>query len=694
MATSELQASIAVRALDFYQANGWDGRKLPAMLRAVFRRTCALERLQFLERVVNSAIADGRHLRHPFYAFCRLTGDDALLTRLTVQHVMAYASAIDELSLLRPRPTARAWRSLEQDVKSLLAEAVTPTELDLYLKLILTDAAAFPQDAQIDLDLFGELTSAFRDLLAQRPGAAEVELIAVALDQQRRSSFTALGLIRAYLDLSFFEVPGTTIAQPSLVAQYYNAVTRFSAQGRTPATPIFRRLLDHLVRSVGAAETVAVFAAGACVLAGEGRHQELTKLQELCGKVDRWTVRPQLLRNLVRAIDDGEITTRADVFKHLERAGAHGALEKLRNAADSKSVLLALAAFREFTESALGDLSGVVRFEETPRANERMADYQGRFVRPSGHDLTPQRPSQAADEVRSPLEIDEQQFSTLTRLHDKFFGFSALRFAAQRTPTRGAAELAHFGNDVGRVSYLNAREVTGFPGRGFFIHGVRLEHVFVRDDTGASSGRDPFHAYLAAWPSLAAEFRDLETAEFLFARGMILVSCTTPFKYDLTFPDGARRQMSLAIFNDHFRNPLSCEACLIPTALLQSRLRRCFVGYDDYTGFQPQRPDANQTIAGIRELMADANFGSQIISVGGPERLRAGFPELRDATPLAADEAIWNRYRASVAEHNNRIAAWERRGHDYYFSEADLQQNRLLVAASAELARRGAEIAR
>src|SRR5690606_40169533 len=61
------------------------------------------------------------------------------------------------------------------------------------------------------------------------------------------------------------------------------------------------------------------------------------------------------------------------------------------------------------------------------------------------------------------LAIDPANLRISLRLQDKFFGFSSLRYAAARTPTRGTAELARFGNDVGRVSYLNAKDVTGFP---------------------------------------------------------------------------------------------------------------------------------------------------------------------------------------------------------------------------------------
>jgi hypothetical protein len=128
--------------------------------------------------------------------------------------------------------------------------------------------------------------------------------------------------------------------------------------------PVFRRALDQLIHAVHNSEIVPTFAAGACLLVREGRRRELPKLQALCEKVHDWSARPQLLRNIVRAMDEGQISTSQQMIAYLQRIGAHGALESARVASQPTAVTSASTAFHDFTNDGLGDLTPVFKAEQ------------------------------------------------------------------------------------------------------------------------------------------------------------------------------------------------------------------------------------------------------------------------------------------------------------------------------------------
>jgi len=244
----------------------------------------------------------------------------------------------------------------------------------------------------------------------------------------------------------------------------------------------------------------------------------------------------------------------------------------------------------------------------------------------------------------------QQRFDLWKRVLDVYFGYGALLYEAKRPPSREPALLTRFGSELGEVRYVNASNPNSFPGKGVAIGGLNLSRIFA---PVPDRPKDPYGLYREAWPGLADEFEDLPKAEFIFARGMILISCADEEKYgvDHNHTSGTKRvQYSLAIFNSHFGDPDSLVAVLLPTRTAARLFARSLEPFEDFRGFNTERPDLSVVTPSPMTLLEAA--GSSAIQIGNPLLLSSSAGQEGFLTD-------WSKYYNAVEDHNRAIKAWD-----------------------------------
>lgn len=239
------------------------------------------------------------------------------------------------------------------------------------------------------------------------------------------------------------------------------------------------------------------------------------------------------------------------------------------------------------------------------------------------------------------------------KMYDHFHGYGALTVECKRPPNKEPPLLARFANDLGKVRLINAREIGEFPGRGFLIKRLDPRRIFAADKTHA----DPFHHYRDAWPGLAEQIDDLINTAFIFCRGMIVIGCHHPERYNLSIPGLPAVSYSYVFFNEHFKNPLCKVAYLVPTILIKNKFRDSFIEFEDYKTFDPDKPDINKIIWSP-ETLADlaAQVGLPIFEVGRAGNITRGFSQLagNSVYPYMVN------LKKLIEEHNEVMDEWNK----------------------------------
>ncbi|RIL04518.1 MAG: hypothetical protein DCC75_12540, partial [Proteobacteria bacterium] len=208
-------------------------------------------------------------------------------------------------------------------------------------------------------------------------------------------------------------------------------------------------------------------------------------------------------------------------------------------------------------------------------------------------------------------------------------GFGSMAVDSRRTPDREPPLLARFGADIGKVKYVNARDINQFPGRGFLIACLDLDRALVADKRFDIRDKRRYARYAEAWPDLADELVDLRHAQFMLTRGMVVISSNPRSKYSLKMPSGSWVHYSLVIFNDHFHNFPPVIALLVPTEVLQKKCKGAFVSYEDFRGFDLQKKDINTERITPQGLIEDSkDYGYGAIEFTGARALTLGLAGL------------------------------------------------------------------
>ena len=210
--------------------------------------------------------------------------------------------------------------------------------------------------------------------------------------------------------------------------------------------------------------------------------------------------------------------------------------------------------------------------------------------------------------------------SVIKRAYDIHHGFSSLTFETKRPPSKELSLLGRFGSDIAKsVNYINARDITGYPGRGFVISEIMPEKIFVKSDS-----LDPYEEYKNAWPWAKEVFDDFSKTKFIFTRGFVAISCTGN-EYELKDKENKKTNYSYVVFNDHHHNYGNNVAFLVPTEVLEKKLAETLIPVGHYSGPSTKHKDVNEVGLKPQDLIDAANsISSNVLNVGWGSNIGGG----------------------------------------------------------------------
>ena len=209
--------------------------------------------------------------------------------------------------------------------------------------------------------------------------------------------------------------------------------------------------------------------------------------------------------------------------------------------------------------------------------------------------------------------------------------FSVLMFDSRRPPTKEPPLLTRFGNDSAQQTYyIDAKDIDLFPGRGFMIQGLIPEKLFVSNNS-KEKGEDSFKTYKEAWPHLSQDFEAVKDTNFIFTRGAIVVSTPNDKSCEIMVgANGEKEHYSYVIFNDHFggkdfKHTGSESICLVPTRLIQGKLKDTLVPYEDFSGYGKAKKDINDSGLNLPDILKEANtLNLPVLKIGSGSTFAGG----------------------------------------------------------------------
>lgn len=227
------------------------------------------------------------------------------------------------------------------------------------------------------------------------------------------------------------------------------------------------------------------------------------------------------------------------------------------------------------------------------------------------------------------LEANQQTLKIYERAFNMHHGsFTALTYECKRTPDGEFPLLVRFAAEVGKkeengsvksVEFIDNKKVDSFPGRGFIISNLDLHRIFIADK---DTPTNPFKAYKEVWTDRARgitfgdEIDDFEKTRFVFTRGVIAITGPKIPKYLIKDRNNTYTHYSLVIFNDHFENKSCNVAYLVPTKILDEKLKDITIKYNDFKGFGYAKKDSSQAKLDLESIIEACNdSGSNILDL-------------------------------------------------------------------------------
>ncbi|MDA0772854.1 MAG: hypothetical protein O3C63_07920 [Cyanobacteria bacterium] len=195
------------------------------------------------------------------------------------------------------------------------------------------------------------------------------------------------------------------------------------------------------------------------------------------------------------------------------------------------------------------------------------------------------------------------------------YGFGALANDAKGWKN---SILARFGRDISchEVQAPRCKDGNAFPGKGYVITGLNDDFLRIPDLERKLDGDQAYQDFLNHYPFLASVADDIDSTQFAFLRGMIVVT-NIKNKYELPDKKGNMIPYALVIYNDHFHNNGYDIAYLVPSRILLEKIKpSLFSVYDTET--PPQIPtDINAIPLDIESLREEAHaIKASIVNLG------------------------------------------------------------------------------
>jgi hypothetical protein len=210
-------------------------------------------------------------------------------------------------------------------------------------------------------------------------------------------------------------------------------------------------------------------------------------------------------------------------------------------------------------------------------------------------------------------EDEQRHYLETMQVVDRAFrdskGFGAEAIDTRGVPRSEALEpvppmLVRFGLDSAeRVSILNSRDNSKFPGKGLLISGIKTERVFPIDPHWQKRGKDSPHWRWLEGQGLFAKsyfhrfnMGDMSECSFLKMRGL---KCVIPPSSEAYTID--KTHYSYLVYNNHFA-PLTTTAIGVPSVVIWELLGNSQINALDYRGYEPTRDDLSNVDFSFRAL--------------------------------------------------------------------------------------------
>lgn len=358
---------------------------------------------------------------------------------------------------------------------------------------------------------------------------------------------------------------------------------------------------------------------------------------------------PELMQTYKLALDRGLVKSPFDSLFLLKELAAQSTLHALSFSVNSAEAQGYIERLAHYTGTTPGKFMSA-----RPGIQEYMQEqvkFYSRLRSTYGQDLNRPKPEASNQSVIDMLIAPAQRaLLGWRRLADLYLGFGALTFESRRLPSREPPLMARFGSDVGKMYYINANDVNGFPGRGYAIGKIDLNRVFPADIERGKRRGDPFLAYKQAWPTYAEAFDDLARAEFIYTRGMIIISVPDEKRFGLKLR-GKNMQFSLVLFNSHHANPTARIAALVPSSAVAAVMKNTLIKFDDFRGFDSARPDLNQVLGDAEHFLHFARSFGPVFNIGHPRTVTTGI--------LHGEHQRWGSYLDNFDQHLENVKKWD-----------------------------------
>lgn len=391
---------------------------------------------------------------------------------------------------------------------------------------------------------------------------------------------------------------------------------------------------------------------------------------------------PDLMQTHRLAVEAGTVKTSVDSLQLLKELAAQSSLHALSFAANEQEAQGYMERLAHYTGTSVGKFVSA-----RPGIQEYMRQQALYYspLRSTYRDVLNQSRPEAPGDALSMLTAPAQRaLLGWRRLSDIYLGFGALTYESRRLPSKDPALMARFGADLGKLYYINANDVNGFPGRGYAIGDLNLSRVFPADPSARNvwGEPNPYAAYKAAWPSYADVFEDLGLAQFIYTRAMIIVTVPDAEKYGLRLR-GKDVQYSLVLFNSHHANPTGRVAVLVPSAAVKEVLKGTLSGYADFRGFDSAKPDLNVVLGSVDHFLQFARKFGPIVDIGRPKTVSTGI--------IRGEHEAWGAYLDAFDTHLADIKKWDSAfindNHTALLSMGGYSEERNLIRRATELER-------
>ncbi len=222
-----------------------------------------------------------------------------------------------------------------------------------------------------------------------------------------------------------------------------------------------------------------------------------------------------------------------------------------------------------------------------------------------------------------PSDLDHNDQKLIGKVLDIHHGFGAATYDARKS-SDAPLMLKFAAQNSKNLKLLRCNDRHAFPGKGGMqFEGLDLKDYFDFENLSRSQKSQILESF--HWAN-TEDFEALKNTKFTFSRGMIIVS-NPGYAFKLNEESrGENISYSYVLFNDHYHNKSKRRALLVPTKILERKLRKTSLNFsDDFKGFPAEIKDLSTVNFTRQSLEKAANaVGGEIIDLASINNFSSG----------------------------------------------------------------------